>query len=215
MKILHIVAGVWKDSGGIATLVLGFSREQAKAGHEVGLVFLAGDRHVGVEFAEKAGVRVRTFKRAFPHFLFFSWGLLFGLEKLVRNTEVVHVHSNWTFPVWWGAWLALRYKKVLVMSPQGCLDPVRLKHSEWKKKAVGWIDRWLLWRATVIHATCEAEKAWIQAFLKLETGSLKPGGALRFEAPRIVVIPNGIEKCGSALAEKVFLSTRNSSTARF
>jgi len=211
MKILHIVAGVWKDSGGIATLVLGFSREQAKAGHEVGLVFLAGDWHADVKKAEEAGVRVKTFKRDFPHFLFFSWGLLFGLEKLVKNTEVVHVHSNWTFPVWWGAWLALRYKKVLVMSPQGCLDPVRLKHSGWKKTAVGWMDRWLLRRATVIHATCEAEKAWIQAFLKNiqyptrnDQYPIKKKekniehSTLNFqhrtgEGPKIVVIPNGVE----------------------
>jgi hypothetical protein len=86
----------------------------------------------------------------------------------------------------------LRYKKTLVMSPRGCLDPVRLQHSAWKKRLVGWMDRWLLRRASVVHATCEGEKRWIQAFLKLETGNLKLGGALRVERPRIVVIPNGV-----------------------
>jgi glycosyltransferase involved in cell wall biosynthesis len=187
LKILHIVAGVWKNSGGMATLVLGFSQAQAKAGHEVSLVFLEGDRHEGVMQAEKAGVRVRTFKRSFPHFLFFSWGMLFGLGKEVRAAEVVHIHSNWTFPVWWGAWLALRYKKTLVMSPQGCFDPVRLQHSAWKKRLVGWMDRWLLRRASVIHATCEGERAWIQAVLKCESSKV-----LKLGKPRIVVVPNGV-----------------------
>jgi hypothetical protein len=42
-----------------------------------------------------------------------------GCHKDVRAADVVHVHSNWTFPVWWGAWLALRYQKTLVMSPHG------------------------------------------------------------------------------------------------
>jgi glycosyltransferase involved in cell wall biosynthesis len=140
----------------------------------------------------RTGVRVVTFRRSWPHFLFFSWGMLLGLGKMVKDVDVVHVHSNWTFPVWWGAWLALRQKKTLVMSPHGCFDPVRLEHSGWKKALVGWMDRWLLRRASVVHATCEAENAWIQAFLKLETGNLKLGGALRPGRPRIVVIPNGV-----------------------
>ena len=205
IRVLHIVAGVWKESGGLATVVLGFAKEQAHAGHGVTLAFLEGDRHSGLAIAEQEGVKVVTFKRSWPYALYFSWGMLFKLAKTMKDADVVHVHSNWTFPVWWGAWLALRHQKTLVMSPHGCLDPVRLKHSGWKKAAVGWIDRGLLRRASVVHATCEEEKRWVQAFLKLETGSafamptadkyLKLGGALRAESPRIVVIPNGVEKC--------------------
>jgi glycosyltransferase involved in cell wall biosynthesis len=113
----------------------------------------------------RTGVRGVTFQRSWPHFLYFSWGMLLGLGKLVKDVDVVHVHSNWTFPVWWGAWLALRQKTTLVMSPHGCFDPVRLKHSGWKKRLVGWMDRWLLRRASVVHATCGEEKRWVQAFL--------------------------------------------------
>jgi glycosyltransferase involved in cell wall biosynthesis len=141
---------------------------------------------------EEAGVRVVMFGRSWPRAVYFSWGMLVGLGKEVRAVDVVHVHGCWTFPVWFGAWLALRHKKVLVMSPHGSLDPVRLQHSAWKKRLVGWMDRWLLRRASVVHATCESEKRWVQAFLKLETGNLKLGGALRVERPRIVVIPNGV-----------------------
>jgi len=113
----------------------------------------------------------------------------------------VHVHSQWTFPVWWGAWLALRYKKTLVMSPRGCLDPVRLQHSAWKKWLAGWMDRGLLRRASVIHATCESEKRWIQAFLgRVAVGSSSRQLVQRTEIrgqrsdgmPKIVVIPNGV-----------------------
>ena len=125
----------------------------------------------------------------------------------MRAAEVVHVHGCWTFPVWWGAWLALRHQKMLVMSPQGCLDPVRLKHSGWKKAAVGWIDRGLLRRASVVHATCEEENAWVQAFLEAKREKLKAKNintniehrTLNIEhrtgeGPKIVVIPNGVEK---------------------
>jgi hypothetical protein len=49
------------------------------------------------------------------------------------------------------------------------------------------MDRWLLRRASVIHATCEAERAWIQAVLKFESSKV-----LKLEKPRIVVVPNGV-----------------------
>ena len=133
------------------------------------------------------GVRGVMFSRSWPQTMYFSWGMLFGLGKELRDADVVHVHSSWTFPVWWGAWLALRHKKTLVMSPHGCLDPVRLKHSGWKKQLIGWMDRWLLRRASVIHATCEAENAWIQAFLETPRQ-----GAADPRRPKIVVVPNGV-----------------------
>lgn len=221
MKILHIVAGVWSGSG-IAEVVAGLSRTMRAQGNDVVVATLDGAMAVSIEEAQSVGVRMVRFKPSQPHFLYFSWGMLLGLGKEIKDAEVVHVHGSWTFPVWWGAWLALRYQKTSVMSPHGCLDPVRRKHSGWKKQLVGWIDRWLLRRASVIHATCEVEKHWVEEFLKcemkLETGNLgarskavkKQGCNEREgqnniehstsniqhrtgEAPKIVVIPNGVE----------------------
>jgi glycosyltransferase involved in cell wall biosynthesis len=133
--------------------------------------------------------------------------MLMGLGKEVREADTVHVHGCWTFPVWWGGWLALRYKKTLVMSPRGALNPLYLQHSAWKKRLVGWMDRWLLRRASVVHATCGDEKRWVQAFLKVKSEKLKAKNINtnvehstlniqhpRGEKPRIVVIPNGVEE---------------------
>jgi Glycosyltransferase Family 4 len=88
------------------------------------------------------------------------------------------------FPVWWGAWLALQYKKTLVMSPRGSFNPLQLQHSAWKKRLVGWMDRWLLRRASVIHATCEGEREWVRKFLE-------PQNPQKY-TKKIVVIPNGV-----------------------
>jgi len=135
MKIVHIAAGVWHGSG-IAEVVAGLSGATRLLGHDVTVVTLDGSMAASIEKAQAEGVRVVRFKPSWPKFLYFSWGMLRGLGKEVREAEVVHVHGCWTFPVWWGAWLALRNKKTLVMSPHGALDPVRLKHSGWKKKLV-------------------------------------------------------------------------------
>jgi len=185
MNVLQVVAGV-EEGGGIGKSVPLLCSYLAKGGQRVTLATLDYSVSKAAFDAEKEGVCLALMKRSRPYALWFSFQLMTRLPALVRSADVVHVHSNWTFPVWWGCLLALYFRKTLVMSPRGCLDPVRLNHSRWKKRLVGWIDRWLLRRASVIHATCEAENAWIRAFLKLETGNLK----LR---PKIVVIPNGIE----------------------
>jgi glycosyltransferase involved in cell wall biosynthesis len=101
------------------------------------------------------------------------------LTAVVRAADLVHVHSQWTFPVWWGCRTALAAGKPLVMSPQGCLDPVRLAHSAWKKRLAGLFDRRFLRQASVIHATSNAERGWIERYV---------GGR-----PRIEVIPNGVD----------------------
>jgi glycosyltransferase involved in cell wall biosynthesis len=166
MNILHITAGL-PPGGGIAEAVPALCVHLQRLGHTVVLATVARldvRLSAAAEQAAEAGVRVVRFKPRFPHFLFFSPGLLFGLGRLVREADVVHVHSNWTFPVWWGCWCARRTGKKLVMSPQGCLDPVRMRHSAWKKRLVGWMDRYFLRRASVIHVTSEAEREWVERF---------------------------------------------------
>ncbi len=209
MKILHIVAGL-PPGGGIAEAVPALCRHLQGQGHTVVLATVArSDARLSAaaEQATEAGVRVVRFKPRFPHFLFFSSGLLFGLGRLVRDADVVHVHSNWTFPVWWGCRCARRAGKKLVMSPQGCLDPVRLRHSAWKKRLVGGMDRYFLRRADVIHATSEAEKGWMEK-LKAESGKLKTeSGKLKTESGKlqreggwgpVVVISNGVDAAAFA-----------------
>jgi hypothetical protein len=84
-----------------------------------------------------------------------------------------------------GSWLALRYKKTLVMSPHGALDPLRLQYSAWKKRLAWGMDRWLLRRASVVHATCRAEAEWVRKFLEPQN----PQKCTK----KIAVIPNGVE----------------------
>lgn len=182
MKILHVVAGLPQAGGGLSELVPRFALEAARLGHEVTIATVAGaDERLSAaaDAAAAGGVRVVRFAPSAPRVLFFSWAMLQGLPELARAADLVHVHSNWTFPVWWGSECACRAGKPLVMSPQGCLDPVRLAHSAWKKRLAGVFDRRCLRRASVIHATSDAERGWIERYV---------GGR-----PCIEVIPNGVE----------------------
>jgi glycosyltransferase involved in cell wall biosynthesis len=194
MNVLHVVAAVPPSGGGLSELVPYLARGAVNQGHDVTIATVARQDEplsLPADEAATAGVRIVRFTPAAPRALFFSWQMLCGLEPLVRAADVVHVHSNWTFPVWWACHCALRAAKPIVMSPQGCLDPVRLHHSAWKKRLAGIWDRRFLRRATVIHATSDAERLWIQRYVAPETPGNKHSG--RRTSPRIVVIPNGVD----------------------
>lgn len=191
MIILHVVAGLPVDGGGLAEAVARLAREAVRLGHEVTIATVAGrDEPLAASTleAEAAGVRITRFAPAAPRPIFFSWDMLHKLGPLASATDIVHVHSDWTFPVWHGCYAARRVGTPLVMSPHGCLDPVRLAHSAWKKWLVGPIERRCLRQADVIHATSPAERDWIQRYV---------GGI-----PRIDVIPIGVDLPAARAAAK-------------
>jgi glycosyltransferase involved in cell wall biosynthesis len=182
MKILHVIAGLPPAGGGLSELVPRLALETARLGHDVTIATVARDNEplsAAAEAAAAGGVRIVRFAPSAPRALFLSWAMRRGLLELARCADVVHVHSNWTFPVWWGSHCALQAGKPLVMSPHGCLDPVRLAHSAWKKRLAGLFDRRSLRQASVIHATSEMERDWIERYVG--------------KWPRIAVIPNGVE----------------------
>ena len=180
MKILHICAGLPAKGGGISESLPCLAKYQHKQGTRVVIATLKGNLSEASQSAQCEGVEIIQFSKSFPRFLFFSWRMLLKLGSHIKNVDVVHIHSNWTFPVWWGCFLAKRNHKLLVMSPRGCLDSVRLKHSAWKKRLVGWMDRWCFRQASMIHATSWMEREWVLAFC---------GG--RVES-KIRVVSNGI-----------------------
>lgn len=182
MRILHVVAGLSPAGGGLSELVPRFALEASRLGNEVTIATVApagAALSQAANTAEADGVRIVRFAPSGPRVLFFSWDMHRRLPELVRRADLVHVHSQWTFPVWHGCRTTITDGKPLVMSPQGSLDPLRLAHSAWKKRLAGFFDRPFLRHASVIHATSLAERRWIEQYV---------GGS-----PRIEVIPNGVE----------------------
>jgi len=176
MKILHVVCAL--SAGGVADAIRCIVSEESALGHDVTLAFVG-------QFNSEVSKQVKTigYKKSCFQFCYFSWEMLTCLHRIMRGMDVVHVHSNWTFPVWWSAGLAILQKKQLVMSSHGCFDPVKLRHSAWKKKMAGWIDRWMLRRANVIHSASHVEETWVKTFIG-ESGKRKK--------QRWVIIPLGI-----------------------
>lgn len=180
-QILHCVAGLDITGGGLAELVPCFALEAKKRGHDVTLVTTFSKSNTlspTTQEAQNLGVQTILYPANTPHCFYFSWQMLFNLPKLITRHDIIHIHGNWTFPVYWTCFWALYHHKTLVMSPQGSFDPVRLAYSHWKKRLVGWLDRYFLNHATLIHVTASCEQTWTEAYAK--------------HTLPCVIIPNGV-----------------------
>ena len=141
LKILCVVAGLPADGGGFSEVVPALSSALARNGAEVTIATRRnGPLSEATAKAALEGVRIVAFRPSFPQRLYFSWQMLFGLGRLVREADVVYVHGHWTFPVWWAGWRALRSRRMLVMRPSGSLNPIQLAHSARLKKMASYFD---------------------------------------------------------------------------
>lgn len=155
MRILHILAGI-EETSGVAVSAAAYARHEIALGHQVAVA--ACYDLGGLDFGRSEKF---VFGRDFPKMIFYSRRMRRELPALVKSFDLVHIHCQWTFPVWFGAWSAARAGVKYVMMPHGSFDPVRLAHSAWKKRLVSAFDHWAVRHAELVIATSEKEKKWI------------------------------------------------------
>jgi glycosyltransferase involved in cell wall biosynthesis len=125
------------------------------------------------------GVPVRYFPRDWPLNPIGSRTMVASLPAALASADVVHIHGLWNRAVWGAARAAYRAGVPYVVSARGMLQDAALAHRPWRKKAAfALVERRLLERAALLHATSEEEVATLE---RLGTG--RP----------VVLIPNGIE----------------------
>jgi len=156
MRILHVVADHSPRSGGVFRSIEDLGEGMVERGHDVRVVC------TGEAMVEEGRLRRTAYPVGFPRGLYASPGLLKHLEGHVDEADVVHVHSQWTVPVWWGSQMAARLGKPLVHSPHGALSPASLAHHAWRKRMVSVLDRRVLRRADRIVADSGLEADWIR-----------------------------------------------------
>lgn len=168
MKILHVIDNVGEASGGTGEIIPRICHEQYKSGLDVMLACRAhGSISKTAVDAQENGVRFRFFSGMVCRFnrIGFSFEMMFGLGRLIRDCDVVHIHSGWMFPVWWAAHCARKYRKPYVMMPHGSLEPARLIFSRWKKMIVGWLfDRRIYREASMVWVTAESEVVGVRQY---------------------------------------------------
>lgn len=178
LRVVHIVAGLWRDTGGPAEVIPNLCRAQVEAGAEVILCSIDGQNAPQVVALQGSGVDVQLFP-ALDNTLRYSPALARFLNSL-EKVDVIHNHGHWLWPNWYASVAARRLSALLVTTPHGTLVPGMLARSSLKKR-IAWalFDRHLIARADVIHALSPAEHDAMIAKLKLHGRKMQ-------------VVPNGV-----------------------
>lgn len=157
LRVVHVVAGLWKDTGGPAEVIPNLCRAQAAAGAHVTLCSLEGDVAPQVRDLEGSGVHVRLFPTK-ENTIRYAPEMRRYLESL-GTVDIIHNHGHWLWPNWCASAMSQRLNAGLVTTPHGTLVPGMLAQSSLKKR-LAWhlYDRRLMARADIIHALSPAER---------------------------------------------------------
>ena len=178
MKVLHVVARMGRDAGGLARSSQGLVAALCKAGVDAWIWSLDG-AEPWIEGARKVSGIV-GFKQAARTPLPRSWRL--------DEFDLVHIHGIWEPRLHKVAVMCRKAGVPYVIAPRGMLEPWSLKQKWFKKRIARWLyqDRDLKLSAA-LHATAENEAEQLRR--------------LGFKN-KIIVSPNGVNVPETAVEAK-------------
>lgn len=172
MKLVHVVPHIDREAAGPSYSVPRLCQSLAECGNQVELSCLAarGDiPGVSLDLHPQWPVLGR---------LAISSSLVSALWKKATIADVVHNHSLWSMVNIGAGWVVPGRRAKLVTSPRGTLSSWALSRSSGVKRLLWPLQRRVLNRADLLHATSEVEYHEIRS--------------LGFTAP-VAIIPNGID----------------------
>jgi glycosyltransferase involved in cell wall biosynthesis len=180
MNILHVIPGLTWERGGPSVVVEALARHQAKAGHRVTVLttdqgFKKGEQPV--RLAEN--VDTEQVKVLGPDRFAYAPALRRVVRARIRQSDLVHVHSIFTYPVHVAYREALAAGTPLVLRPCGILHRYSLRRSPWRKRVylAAW-GRTLRRACTAWHYTSEKESSeswpWDSSFRFVLSNGIEP-----------------------------------------
>ncbi len=146
MRITHVIPYMHPAAGGPPVVVDRLSRELAARGHQVRVLttdfFSQGQTAWQTDSARPYELEV------FPTRGGYCFGSQFrsAIRSGVRESDVVHVHTLWTFASLAAARASLAAEVPFLVMPHGMLDPYSVKRGWLKKQCYGRLLEWPLLR---------------------------------------------------------------------
>lgn len=174
------VGGLYSESNGISWIMRDLAAAMGNLGYPVSVFgadcYGRGKKSIGDIF--QPPTRWISAKGLWLGGLSYAPALKPLMRQVIRNADIVHNHSLWMLPNSYASRIAKRYRKPVVITIHGALEPWAIQHSGWKKQLAG---RWFQFRelreADCLHVNSLQELEGIRQF-----GLRNP----------VAVIPNGV-----------------------
>ncbi|WP_426527968.1 glycosyltransferase [Bradyrhizobium sp. McL0615] len=180
-NILHVTPYMHASSGGPPVVVENFISETSRSGHSSHIIstfaLCRGDENI---LRERMGrYAPTTFLTGVETFPFVSRTGAEKLNALVRQADIVHVHTLWSPLNVAARYACKRHAKPYVLMPHGMLDPYSLSINALKKTIYLKLfeSRNIARAQRMIYTTSEEEKLAALAGLRLPRGEIVPLGA--------------------------------------
>lgn len=170
MRVIHIISGISKSSGGPSRSVQGLVAALNGVGVDTWLISCqVGDKPWidGINnFLAPTGDERKNLSR-------------FIEDSIKRiNPDIIHLHGIWQMQIHLAARIARKLNIPYIETPRGMLEPWSLEQKKWKKRLAMWLyQRTDLKKAIALHATADSEAAQFKK--------------LGFDNP-IIMSPNGV-----------------------
>jgi poly(glycerol-phosphate) alpha-glucosyltransferase len=173
LKVIVLTASVSRNAGGLLCAVSTLCKKNKSDLSVFGLK----DKNTSKDKHHWGDVFVKSFK--INGFSFFGFSKKLTNAVLNCKSKILHLHGIWMYPQFLALKWQDKYKRPVIISPHGMLDPWALNNSSWKKKIVGFLfANKSLRKANCIHALCNSEYESIRSY-----GLTNP----------VAIIPNGID----------------------
>lgn len=180
MKILHVADGIDPQGGGPHLIILPLVKALKASGVKVELACINTDANKVKDLAAALDIPFYCFESHFPKKYVFSLPFFRWLKQQVKNYDIIHIHSVFTWTFLSVAYLSKLYKKAYIVRTCGVLNPWCLKKNWFFKKCyIESLGRKGLNGAAAVHFTSEEEASVIKRL------NLKVPG---------LVIPHGIDE---------------------
>ncbi len=155
MKVLHVLADIDIESGGVAAAACGVAEAVAARGHDITIACL----NRGGTPLQPQGVAVQSFAPDRDSSLLPSAKLRKYLQENIGQFDVVHIHGVWQHPGHYAAAAARKCRIPYILAPHGMLDAGSLAMGRRWAKSIAWLlwDSIMVNRAAVIQCLNSAE----------------------------------------------------------
>ena len=157
MKVIHVTSSCSTSGGGISSVIWEMATQHLQMGIIPVIVSLKSRNKAKIP-NDRPFIALYEEPVLGPRCWGFSKALRIRLAKEIVDSNIIHSHGLWKYPNYAACELARKFRRPLIVTPHGMLEPWAWNYHWWKKRPIWWMwEKRNSGRASILHATSEEE----------------------------------------------------------